>query len=145
MISFSLETSSQTTSPVSLEEDTNPTSAVPPADPGRHRLRNLHVDTEGNVSSWNERPSVSRYEPEEIIGHQVSIPTRTGRKTCRDGLLRSPPAKGASKRRVGDFVRMVRASGRTSSSTPSRKRAAEGQNVVDRSITRSLAQSGALL
>jgi PAS domain S-box-containing protein len=80
------------------------------------------LDPEGNVSSWNAGAKrIKGYEPEEIIGQHFSsfYTPRIGRKTCREKLLRPLPRRAASKRRVGDFVRMVRASGRTSSSTPS--------------------------
>ena len=80
----------------------------------------FRLDCDGRVTTWNSGAErLKGYKAEEIIGKDFSI-FYTGRstagRTIRSACWKQPCAKDASKKRTGESARMVRGSGRASSS-----------------------------
>ena len=113
--------------------------ALPPAGPGRHRLRHLHAGPDGPHHQLERRRRADQGLPaEEIIGQHFSLfyteeDARAGEPARRS---RPPRAKAASRRRAGACARTARASGpRRHRSDPRRRGELIGFAKITRDIT----------
>ena len=106
--------------------------AVPPAGPGRHRLRHLHARSrrtrdqlERGRRAHQGLPAPTR---SSASTSRASIPKRIGPPDCRSTRSRLPRARDASSRKAGASARTAPVSGRMSSSTPIR----DDDGAIDR-------------